>query len=172
MLDNDFEDTFFHRNINFLVKSLIVSACSYLESYLKDSAFAKVEEFNEQINNLQVPHSLVLWSVDTKKAMKQNTGFFKLNVTRDDIDRQTSPNIDKTISLFQLFGVDLELDDDFKSKKDTIGTIVNKRNQIVHHNHDASDVTVQDAISHIEMIISYLEILDRNFHKQNRCSDV
>lgn len=165
MLRSDLEDTFFHRNINFLVKSLLVSACSYLESYMKDSAILKVSELNQNLDVLKVPGRLVFWSINKNKNKQdlQELGNFKLNLTNDDIDKKTSPDVDKTISLFRLFGVDLELDSDFQSSKDKIGTIVDQRNRIVHHNHDASDVSVGDAVSHIDEIISYLEILDRNF---------
>ncbi len=167
MQSNDLEDTFFTRNANFLTGSFVISTCSYLESYLKDSVTDKISSFNERIENLGMPKSLVLWSVNPgqqgKQGKQSNLGIFKIDLTEDDIDRKTSPDIDKTIKLFSLLGIDLDSDDNFRDIKDRIGSIVDKRNQIIHHNNDASDISVLDAISYINTVIEYIEILDKNF---------
>lgn len=40
--------------------------------------------------------------------------------------------------------------------KNLVGMIVNKRNNIIHHNDDASDISFSDLLSHIDVFLAYM----------------
>ena len=60
------------------------------------------------------------------------------------------------MKLFQLLGIDLAKKENFESNKDLINTIVTKRNNIVHHNDTAADVSFGDLKAYIDVIVPYM----------------
>ena len=47
----------------------------------------------------------------------------------------------------------------FIENKDLVAAIVNKRNNIVHHNDVANDVSFSDVVSYIDVFISYMHAI-------------
>ncbi len=159
---SDSPEDFIENNINFFNKSFMVMSCAYLESYLKEICWSIVNEVNNKLVSHSFPHNLIRWSVLKSKDKDKEYKFqnFNLCITKQDIDDELSGNVAKTISTFAKFGVDLLSCSGFNNYKDTIGFVVTKRNNIVHHNDEASDLSFDDMIAHIEIMKEYIKIID------------
>lgn len=154
-------DELFIDNVNFFVKSYLISICSYLEAYLQDIAFQYTNEVNLRIANAKIPHNYVHWRmIDGLKDKKLKHGYIDLSVTKKDISANISANPYRTLKFFQLLGVDLSEKDDFETNKDFLNMIVTKRNNIVHHNDTAADVSFGDLRTFISVIIPYMKAVD------------
>ena len=153
----DEPDPLFIDNVNFFVKSYLISVCSYLEAFLQDIAFKYSQTISSRIDIACIPHNFAHWRLNTGIKDKQlNYSNISLPVTRRDISNEISANPYKTLKLFQLLGIDLTQKDKFEKNKDLINTIVTKRNNIIHHNDTAADVSFGDLKAYIEIIISYM----------------
>lgn len=86
---------------------------------------------------------------------------FKIKINKKELDDYISGSPHRTKDLFKKMGVNLDSDSIFNLHKDLVNTIVVKRNKIVHHNDDASDVTNDDLKKNIETIKEYIENLDK-----------
>jgi len=151
-------DELFIDNVNFFVKSYLISICSYLEAYLQDIAFKYSQEVSSRIASANIPHNFVHWRITPGLKDKQlKYADIELSVSKKDISDNISANPHKTLKLFQLLGVDLSKKDGFEANKDLITTVVTKRNNIVHHNDRAADVSFGDLLSYIEVIIPYMK---------------
>ena len=69
---------------------------------------------------------------------------FIIDVTREKIEEDASGNFYKTIRLFRSIGVDLLASGQLQEHKDFVAAAVSKRNNIVHHNDDAGDMSFLD----------------------------
>lgn len=153
----DEPDPLFIDNVNFFVKSYLISVCSYLEAYLQDIAFKHSEAISSRVAGAQVPHNFLHWRLNTGlKGKHLNYNDISLPVTKKDISSEISANPYKTLKLFQLLGINLSKKEGFESNKDLINAIVTKRNSIVHHNDTAADISFGDLKSYIEVIIPYM----------------
>lgn len=153
----DEPDPLFIENVNFFVKSYLISLCSYLEAYLQDIAFKHAETISNKIAEAQVPHNFLHWRLNTGlKENKQNFNHISLPLTKKEISGEISANPHKTLKLFKLLGVDLTKKDDFENTKSLIYAIVSKRNKIIHHNDTAADISLGDLKSYIEIVIPYM----------------
>ena len=154
---------YFIDNVNFFNKSFTVLSCAYLESYLKDVGMLIIEEMNFRLKNNPVPHNLIKWYININKEFKKNETkyeFFSIDINKKNIDNEISGDIGRTINLFQKLGIDLNTNSEFENYKDIIGAIVTKRNNIIHHNDEASDISFNDIIVNIELIKEYITIID------------
>lgn len=157
-------DSFFSSHANFFTKSFIVTMCAYLESYLKDALMIVIVEMNKRLDKNRIPYNLVQWSISSDKREPKNSELnkdFSINIKRKELDEFISGNPYKTASLFKNFGIDLGGDATFKEQKDRLNAIVGKRNSIVHHNDEASDISFLDIVEHIDFSIEYIENIDR-----------
>ena len=155
---------YFIDNVNFFNKSFTVLSCAYLESYLKDVGMLIIEEMNFRLKNNPVPHNLIKWYININKEFKKNETkyeFFSIDINKKNIDNEISGDIGRTINLFQKLGIDLNTNSEFENYKDIIGAIVTKRNEIIHHNDEASDISFNDIIGNIELIKEYITIIDK-----------
>lgn len=155
---------YFIDNVNFFNKSFTVLSCAYLESYLKDVSMSIIEEMNLRLKSKPIPHNLIKWYINIDKNFKPNEikyEFFNIDINKKKIDDEISGNVDRTIHLFQKLGIDLDTNSEFKDYKDIIGSIVDKRNNIIHHNDDASDMSFKDIIENINIIKEYITIIDK-----------
>ena len=153
----DEPDPLFIGNVNFFVKSYLISVCSYLEAYLQDIAFKHSETISRKVAGAQIPHNFLHWRLNPGLKEKHlNYDNVSLCVTKKDISSEISANPYKTLKLFQLLGIDLAKKENFENNKDLINTIVTKRNNIVHHNDTAADISFGDLKSYIEVIILYM----------------
>lgn len=165
VLDDEPDDLFID-NVNFFVKSYLISICSYLEAYLQDVAFAHAEEINTRINSAKIPHNYVHWRmINELKDNKLSYDEIDLSVKKKDISDNISANPYRTIKLFQLLGIDLVKKDDFKNTKDLVNMVVKKRNNIVHHNDKAVDISFSDLLKFIEVILPYMRAVDESVNE-------
>lgn len=159
-------DEFIVRNINFFTKSFTITICAYLESFLKDISMTIIDETNIKLSQTNIAHNLVKWSVLKKKELKElndNELLFeslKIDIKRKELDDFISGNPYKTEKLFKKIGIKLYDNEIYKAHKDKVQTIVNKRNNIVHHNDNASDISFGDIESNIKIIVEYIKNID------------
>ena len=150
-------DEMFANNINFFVKSYLINICTYLEAYLQDVAFEHTNRISVRLKQAKVPHNFLCWKL-SKEVKAQDLGFknAEYGVNKKEISDVISGNPNKTISAFRLLGVDLNSSEIFLKHKDLIGSIVTKRNNIIHHNDDASDISFSDLLLNIDVFLSYM----------------
>ncbi len=79
---------------------------------------------------------------------------------KKDLDAFISGNPFRTKELFAMFGINLDEVDYYNQRKDAVNQIVAKRNNILHHNDDASDLSNQDILNYIDEIRNYSKKLD------------
>lgn len=160
VIDDD-PDDLFASNVNFFVKSYLISVCSYLEAFLQDIAFKYSQEIAGRINEVNIPHNFIHWRLDTGLKDKHlNYGNIDLTVTKKDIADNISANPYRTLRLFRFLGVNLSDKDEFESRKDLVNSVVKKRNRIVHHNDRAADVSFGDLITYIDAILPYMKAVE------------
>lgn len=156
-------DVFFSENVNFFTKSFLVTMCAYLESYIKDSLMVIIDDANEKLKQSKLPRNLIKWSLNPTKELKASELKFEeltLEIDRQSLDEHVSGSPYRTMHLFQKFGIELERENRFRITRDKINSIVVKRNKILHHNDEASDVTHDDLIDYISSLREYISFLD------------
>ena len=143
-------DDLFSDNVNFFVKSYMINICSYLEAYIQDLAFEYAKVVNERVRNAKIPHNFIYWKV-AKEVKDKDLEFKEANYPADkkEISESVSANPYKTIKLYRLLGVDLTSEASFNANKELVNSVVIKRNNIVHHNDSAMDVSFSDLIINI-----------------------
>ncbi len=157
---SDEPDSLFIDNVNFFVKSYLISICSYLEAYLQDTAFVYSQDISNRIATAQIPHNFLHWRLATGIKNKDlNFNNIVLPIAKKDIANEISASPYKTLKLFKMLGIDLSQNENFKNNKDLINTIVTKRNNIIHHNDTAADVSFGDLKTYIEVIIPYISAI-------------
>lgn len=155
-------DLFFVDHSNFLVKSYLICLCSYLEAFLKDMAAEHVNSIKQRIIQANVPHNIVVWSLDTEVKDKDlKFKQFTLPLSKKDIDDELSGNPFRTAKLFCYMGIDLESSDEFKRNKELVNSVVAKRNNIIHHNDAATDTSLGDIFGYIDVFIEYAKAIEQ-----------
>ncbi|MEZ8449091.1 HEPN domain-containing protein [Vibrio splendidus] len=163
MDDEHSDNEFFQVNMNLFVKSYMVLMCAYLESYLKSLSKCYIDRVEESLTSATYPKNLLRWSVLKDKYKHNNDGaqdLFSLGITDEDIDKNLSANPHKTAPFFVRLGIHLESIDEYMAIKEQVEMIVNKRNNIVHYNDDASDTGPRDVVANADLLIDYMKILD------------
>ena len=163
-------DPLFEKNVNFFTKSFLISICAYLESYLKEIAFSRIDAVNQKLLNISVPHNLIRWDILHPKDVAEKDLKFeslKISIRKKDLDDHISGSPYRTEMLFKKIGIDLTAIHGFSSKKEVINSIVVKRNKIVHHNDDANDVSMIDLILYIDSFIEYMELITQSVKIEN-----
>lgn len=155
-------DEFFSDNVNFFVKSYLISICTYLEAYLQDVAFEHTSRISERLKDASIPHNFLYWKL-AKEVKEKELAFEDANYrfNKKEISGEISGNPYKTIKAFKLIGIDLNSDDEFNEHKELINSIVNKRNNIIHHNDDASDISFSDLIANVDVFLEYMSSIDK-----------
>ncbi|WP_462406677.1 HEPN domain-containing protein [Gracilibacillus sp. Marseille-QA3620] len=153
-------DTLFMEHLNLFTKSYLVMSVTYLESYLKEVCLLIVNHIDRKLLANPLPQNIIKWSILRKKDKDNQFIPFSLNIQAKDIDDEISGNVHKTIALFANLGIDLLSVERFQNNKDKIASIVIKRNDIVHHNDDASDLSFSDIIINIDIIKEYILTID------------
>ena len=159
---SDEPDVIFSDNVNFFVKSYLINICTYLEAYLQDIAFEYSRRVNERLIQAEIPHNFLYGKlvndVKDKELRYVNASYAYKKEELSDI---ISGNPYKTIKAFQLIGIDLSSSEKFVEHKNLIGAIVNKRNNIIHHNDEANDISFSDLIVHINVFLEYMLAIER-----------
>lgn len=154
-------DELFITNVNFFVKSYLISICTYLEAYLQDVAFMYANELHSRVSNAEIPHNFVHWRI--AKEIKDKDLDFKnidLSVDKKEISDNLSANPFKTIKLFRYLGIDLPSKNGFENNKGLVNSVVTKRNNIVHHNDKAMDISFSDLLLYVEVFLIYMKSID------------
>lgn len=155
-------DELFTDYANVFIKSYIVSACSILEAFIQELAMSYVSTVRKNLDDANVPHNLLVWSIKREEKLKaSNYSPFDLNITRQNVSDLISGNFFKTVKAFEKLGVNLLSDNEFENYKDFIATTIDKRNQIVHHNDEASDMSMLDVLHIIDQFATYTIVMSR-----------
>lgn len=154
---SDPPDSLFYEQQNVFVKSYLVSACSILEAFIQDLAEQYVLEIQRRVNAANLPFNFVAWIANHDKA-KLEYKKFEATKGRKDISDMISPNYWKTMKAFERVGIDLSVST-AGDYKDFVGATVDKRNKIVHHNDQASDLSFGDIVSAIDEFKKYTKCL-------------
>lgn len=163
---------FVYENANFLTKSFLISLCGYLETYLKDVLEVLIMDYNERISKENFPYNLIRWNIENKENSdskilslldKKKSRFesLTLKIKKKDLDSFISGNPFRTKELFSMFGINLDEVDYYNKNKDTVNQIVTKRNNVLHHNDDASDLSNLDILQYINEVKKYCNNLDQ-----------
>ncbi len=155
---NDEPDEMFSNNVNFFVKLYLINICTYLEAYLQDVADEHTNRVSGRLIEAKIPHNFLYWKL--AKDVKDKDLAFKdaaYRVNKKDILDIISGNPYKSIKAFRLLGIDLNSDAKFSEHKDLVNSVVIKRNNIIHHNDEASDISFSDLLSHIDVFLKYME---------------
>lgn len=165
------DESYFKDHITFFTRSFIVNLCSYIESYIKHLFRTVISGFETELQKLHIPQELILWAIK-KDAPKEPTTrlsgfvpdfqiFSNQKALNEFIESYASPNPDKIIKGFRLIGIYLDYFDDFHTGdelRERITTLVSKRNQIIHHNDAAGDLTFAD-------VSEYINVVERFFRR-------
>lgn len=152
------DDAFFVDHANFLVKSFLICACSYLESYLKDIVTEHITYLTAKVASAGIPHNLVQWQVSKKEEWKFSD--FTIAVADKSVDDMISANPYRTVNAMRCIGIDINGNTFFSENKTLVNAIVEKRNSIVHHNDLANDLSPGDILMQIEVLVRYIEEID------------
>ena len=150
-------------NVNFFTKSFLISACAHLEMCIKEIVFELATDIDARLSMAAIPASIVEWRLTQKKRVETNSGgkpLLRVNMTKKEVDDMVSGNVYRTREALAIVGVELsDNKEQWESWKDSIQAIVTRRNNIVHHNDDASDLSMGDIKVHIQSIINYIDFV-------------
>jgi hypothetical protein len=153
-------DALFLDNLNFFTKAYLVSLCTCLEAFLQDAAYAHVSLLERRLAIAKIPKNAVRWAV-SRDVRDKEFGFvnFALSMDRKELSDELSGNPGKTVTLFRCIGIDLQASASFRSFKDVIGAVVSKRNNIIHHNDSAGDISLSDLLNYADQILAYMKTI-------------
>lgn len=150
-------------NVNFFTKSFLISACAHLEMCIKEIVFELATDIDARLSMAAIPASIVEWRLTQKKRAETNSGgkpILRVNMTKKEVDDMVSGNVYRTREALAIVGVELsDNKEQWESWKDSIQAIVTRRNNIVHHNDDALDLSMGDIKVHIQSIINYIDFV-------------
>lgn len=155
-------DQFFEGNLNFFVKAYLITICTYLESYLKDIAYYRVELITERVQKTKLPQNLIRWYLAELKDLKDSHMKYEdlaIKIKKTELGDHISGQPHRTVELFSKIGLDLKTCEPFLEKKEEIKNIVVKRNKIIHHNDDASDTTLTDLLTYTTNVRQYISAI-------------
>ena len=149
-------------NVNFFTKSFLISACAHLEMCVKELIFVVASDIDARLSIASVPSSTIEWRFSQKK--KQDpltvTTMVSIGMTKKEIDDLVSGNVFRTKDALAIVGVNLANDKAiWDSWKDLVQAIITRRNNIVHHNDDASDISLGDVRDFISTMIKYIDFI-------------
>jgi hypothetical protein len=160
-------------NVNFFTKSFLISACAHLEMCIKEIIFEVARDIDARLSTASVPPSIIEWRYNQRRKNDQSIGqasIFSIGMTKKEIDDLVSGNVFRTKEALALVGVDLASDKTkWESWKESIQAIVTRRNNIVHHNDDASDISLGDIRSFIKSILNYIDFIISACNSRHSC---
>lgn len=150
-------------NVNFYTKSFLISACAHLEMCMKEIVFEIAKDIDARLSSAAIPSSVIEWRLSQKKKADSSSSSSKLltvNMTKKEVDDLVSGNVYRTKEALALVGIEIAADKaEWELWKDSIQAIVTRRNNIVHHNDDASDLSLGDIRNCIKSIIDYIDFV-------------
>ena len=154
---NEDPDQLFLGNINFFVKAYLISICTYLEAYLQEIVELYHAELVFRVSNAKIPFNFIYFhlGIELKGKDAKFEAVSHRSSGRNIID-DLSGNPEKTKKVFARLGLDASKNKVFYELSAEIHAIVDKRNKIIHHNNDASDISFDDLICYIESMKKYM----------------
>ena len=151
-------------NVNFFTKSFLISLCAHLETCIKDVVYSVAKDLDARLSSAAIPVSIVEWRFNQKgkKTPQSNpSSVCKIQLSKKEVDELVSGNVYRTKDALLLVGVDVASDNAaWETWKELIQSIVTRRNNIVHHNDDASDLSFGDIIAYINNVKEYLNFIN------------
>lgn len=161
-------------NINFFTKSFLITLCAHLEMCIKDVVLAMADGIDARLSTAAVPMSIMEWKFNSKSKRQDKVtspSMCEIGLSRKDVDDLVSGNVYKTRDALLLVGVDLAVENkEWEAWKDLIQTIVTRRNNVVHHNDDASDLSFGDIKVYIKKVEEYLDFICKACDAANKIS--
>lgn len=159
-------------NINFFTKSFLISVCAHLEMCIKDIVFEVAGDIDTRLSAASIPASIIEWRYSQKKrseSVNERSNRLAIGMTKKEVDDLVSGNVYKTKEALALVGVDLAADKSkWESWKEIIQAVVTRRNNIVHHNDNASDIALGDVRAHITSVIEYIDFVVASCKSANK----
>lgn len=154
-------DELFANNMNFFIKSYLITSCTYLEAYLQDILHYYTKDIDDRIKNAKIPHNYLHWRIkkDLKNEHFKFADFYTLT-DKKEISDNLSGNPFLAKSFFKTIGIDITEALDFQTNALIVNAVVTKRNNIIHHNDEATDISINDLFGYIDTIKSYLQSID------------
>ncbi|WP_146097996.1 HEPN domain-containing protein [Xanthomonas arboricola] len=148
-------------NINFFTKSFLISLCAHIEMCVKEIVFVIAKDIDERAKAASIPPALIEWRYGVKKKPDvPNNLSLEIGMTRKEVDDLVSGNVYRTKEALACVGIDLAKDKvNWETWKELIQTIVKRRNNIVHHDDDASDLSLGDVRKYIESAQGYIDFI-------------
>lgn len=150
-------------NVNFFTKSFLISACAHLEMCIKEIVFEIAKDIDARLSVAAIPTSLIEWRLNQRKKADASPSIksqLSINMTKKEVDDLVSGNVYRTKDALALVGIELAAQkNQWESWKDSIQSIVTRRNNIVHHNDDASDLSLGDIKIYIKSIMDYIDFV-------------
>ena len=159
-------------NINFFTKSFLISVCAHLEMCIKDIVFEVAGDIDTRLSAASIPASIIEWRYSQKKrseSVNERSNRLAIGMTKKEVDDLVSGNVYKTKEALALVGVDLAADKSkWESWKEIIQAVVTRRNNIVHHNDNASDIALGDVRAYITSVIEYIDFVVASCKSANK----
>lgn len=149
-------------NINFFTKSFLISLCAHLEMCVKDVVYVIAGDLDERVSAACIPSSIIDWRYSKKKGESSSGALqrFAVGMTKKEVDDLVSGNVYRTRDALALVGVDLSADKaTWETWKELIQNIVTRRNNIVHRNDEASDLSFGDVRQYIDCTDAYIDFI-------------
>jgi hypothetical protein len=125
---------------------------------IKEIVFAMATDIDDRARATSIPTALIEWRYNAKKKVDGAT--LEIGMTRKEVDDLVSGNVYRTKDALAYLGVDLANDKaTWEVWKELIQTIVTRRNNIVHHNDDASDLSLGDIRQYIASVRDYIDFI-------------
>lgn len=152
-------------NMNFFTKAFLISLCAYLEMCVKAIASSLAKELEERVRAAKIPLALVEWKYEKKRKGESSSGakqHLSVQLTSKDLDDLISGNVYRTRDALALLGIDLAANKaEWEGWKELVQSIVTRRNNIVHHNDSASDLSFGDIRGYISNVEAYIDYVSR-----------
>ncbi len=158
------DDDYVIDNANFFSKSFLVMLCAYLEGYIKEVVAFHVAHHEELLKQAKLPNNLLRWSILKNKFKvpdENNFDLFSLNISDSEIDKNVSANPYTITPFFCRLGIKLDEKEEYTDLAEKVETIVNLRNSIIHHNDDASGLTLGDILDNSSTVLKYINAIDK-----------
>lgn len=133
---------------------------------MQDIAFCYAIKVNARLKKAEIPSNFIQWRL-LKDIKDKDLEFsnIDLSLTKKDISDNLSANPYKTIKLFQYLGINLSKEHGFETNKALVNSVVTKRNNIVHHNDKAMDISFSDLLAYIDVFIHYMTAIDNAVYR-------
>ena len=152
-------------NVNFFTKSFLITLCAHLETCVKDTVYSIAVDIDTRLNHAAIPVAIVEWRYNQKPKKNEkeaSSSLCKIGLSKKEVDDLVSGNVYKTKETLLLVGVDLASNKpEWETWKELIQSIVTRRNNIVHHNDDASDLSFSDIRTYLRSVREYLDFIGK-----------